>query len=370
MSDTEPTPGKDAPAAPRVPNSPPPATPSSTGAAGPAPSATETPAPPRKPRIGDTMPAPPSASGQQEGAQRQQSGQGQQSGSGQPGEPGTGNPRNRRRRRRGRGGGGGGGGGQHDQGQRGRAVRWQRSRAERQAVGRQRTGRPSTWFPAVVRAVGRTPVVRAGRRARAARGGATDAGRGGPGQLRAAPGARREDPPQAFGAQPQGQGARSLPDAGARHPEATHIAVLEGRSLVEHYVARPSDDVFQIHGNIYVGRVENVLPGMEAAFIDIATPKNAVLYRSDVTCDPDDVGGWRRAPHRAGAEGPPAGAVPGDQEPDRTQGSPSHPGGVDPRAFRGVRTQLHHGRDLQAAPRRRAQAAAPILDKARPRGTG
>lgn len=70
--------------------------------------------------------------------------------------------------------------------------------------------------------------------------------------------------------------------------EATHIAVLEGRSLVEHYVARPSDDVYQIHGNIYVGRVENVLPGMEAAFVDIATPKNAVLYRSDVTWDPDD----------------------------------------------------------------------------------
>jgi ribonuclease E len=73
--------------------------------------------------------------------------------------------------------------------------------------------------------------------------------------------------------------------------EATHIAVQEGRSLVEHYVARPSDDVYQIHGNIYVGRVENVLPGMEAAFIDIATPKNAVLYRSDVTWDPDDVEG-------------------------------------------------------------------------------
>ena len=72
-------------------------------------------------------------------------------------------------------------------------------------------------------------------------------------------------------------------------PDATHIAILEGRSLVEHFVSRPADDVAQIHGNIYVGRVENVLPGMEAAFIDIATPKNAVLYRSDVQYDPDDV---------------------------------------------------------------------------------
>ena len=71
--------------------------------------------------------------------------------------------------------------------------------------------------------------------------------------------------------------------------DATHIAILEGRSLVEHYVSRPADDVFQIHGNIYVGKVENVLPGMEAAFIDIATPKNAVLYQSDVQYDADDV---------------------------------------------------------------------------------
>jgi ribonuclease E len=69
----------------------------------------------------------------------------------------------------------------------------------------------------------------------------------------------------------------------------TQIAVLEGRSLVEHQVSRPSDDVSQIHGNIYTGRVQNVLPGMEAAFIDIATPKNAVLYRGDVQYDPEDI---------------------------------------------------------------------------------
>lgn len=69
----------------------------------------------------------------------------------------------------------------------------------------------------------------------------------------------------------------------------TQVAVLEGRSLIEHYVSRPADDVSQIHGNIYLGRVQNVLPGMEAAFVDIATPKNAVLYRGDVQYDPEDV---------------------------------------------------------------------------------
>jgi len=72
-------------------------------------------------------------------------------------------------------------------------------------------------------------------------------------------------------------------------PKATQIAVLEGRSLIEHYVSHPADDVSQIHGNVYLGRVQNVLPGMEAAFVDIGTPKNAVLYRGDVHYDPEDI---------------------------------------------------------------------------------
>ena len=75
------------------------------------------------------------------------------------------------------------------------------------------------------------------------------------------------------------------PDSG----RVAQIAVLEGRALIEHYVSRPADDVCQIHGNIYLGRVQNVLPGMEAAFVDIGTPKNAVLYRGDVQYDPEDV---------------------------------------------------------------------------------
>ncbi len=70
---------------------------------------------------------------------------------------------------------------------------------------------------------------------------------------------------------------------------ATQIAILEGRALIEHYVSRPADDVTQIHGNVYLGRVQNVLPGMEAAFVDIATPKNAVLYRGDLTFDKHDL---------------------------------------------------------------------------------
>jgi ribonuclease E len=80
--------------------------------------------------------------------------------------------------------------------------------------------------------------------------------------------------------------------------KATQIAVLEGRSLIEHYVSRPSDDVSQIHGNVYLARVQNVLPGMEAAFVDIGTPKNAVLYRGDVHYDPEDI-------ERSGTKGRP-----------------------------------------------------------------
>jgi ribonuclease E len=71
--------------------------------------------------------------------------------------------------------------------------------------------------------------------------------------------------------------------------QATQIAVLEGRSLLEHYVSRPQDDISQIDGNIYQAKVQNVLPGMEAAFVDIGTPKNAVLYRGDVQYDREDL---------------------------------------------------------------------------------
>jgi ribonuclease E len=72
-------------------------------------------------------------------------------------------------------------------------------------------------------------------------------------------------------------------------PGMAQVGVLEGRNLIEHYVSRPADDISQIHGNIYLGRVQNVLPGMEAAFVDIATPKNAVLYRGDVQYDAEDI---------------------------------------------------------------------------------
>jgi ribonuclease E len=74
----------------------------------------------------------------------------------------------------------------------------------------------------------------------------------------------------------------------------SQIAVLEGRNLIEHYVSEPEDDIWSIDGNIYLGRVQNVLPGMEAAFIDIGTPKNGVLYQGDVAFDASEVDGGEK----------------------------------------------------------------------------
>ena len=71
----------------------------------------------------------------------------------------------------------------------------------------------------------------------------------------------------------------------------TQIGVLEGRSLIEHYVSHPANDWSEIHGNVYLGKVQNVLPGMEAAFVDIGTPKNAVLYRGDLQFDDQEIDG-------------------------------------------------------------------------------
>ncbi|HLR27771.1 MAG TPA: Rne/Rng family ribonuclease, partial [Ruania sp.] len=63
----------------------------------------------------------------------------------------------------------------------------------------------------------------------------------------------------------------------------TQIAVLEDDVLVEHYVARKSQT--SMVGNVYLGRVQNVLPSMEAAFVDLGKGRNAVLYAGEVNWD-------------------------------------------------------------------------------------
>ena len=61
------------------------------------------------------------------------------------------------------------------------------------------------------------------------------------------------------------------------------IALLEDGLLVEHYVARHTQ--VSMVGNVYVGRVQNVLPSMEAAFVDLGRGRNAVLYAGEVNWD-------------------------------------------------------------------------------------
>ena len=67
------------------------------------------------------------------------------------------------------------------------------------------------------------------------------------------------------------------------HDGLDQIAILEDGLLVEHYVARRTQS--SMVGNIYLGRVQNVLPSMEAAFVDVGRGRNAVLYAGEVNWD-------------------------------------------------------------------------------------
>jgi ribonuclease E len=72
----------------------------------------------------------------------------------------------------------------------------------------------------------------------------------------------------------------------------TQIAVLEDGVLVEHYVSQQSQ--VAMAGNVYLGRVQNVLPSMEAAFVDVGKGRNAVLYAGEVNWDAAGLDGQPR----------------------------------------------------------------------------
>jgi ribonuclease E len=73
------------------------------------------------------------------------------------------------------------------------------------------------------------------------------------------------------------------------HGERDQIAVLEEDALVQHYVTRTG--ATSMVGNVYLGRVQNVLPGMEAAFVDVGRGRNGVLYAGEVNYRPEDLEG-------------------------------------------------------------------------------
>ncbi len=75
------------------------------------------------------------------------------------------------------------------------------------------------------------------------------------------------------------------------HGDRDQIAVLEENMLVQHYVTRRG--AHSMVGNVYLGRIQNVLPGMEAAFVDIGRGRNGVLYAGEVNYSPEDLDGGR-----------------------------------------------------------------------------
>ncbi len=206
----------------------------------------------RKPQIGDTRPAPPSEDGGDDAP-------GGGGGEGRPGE-GTSSSARRRRRRGGRGRGSGGGGDDQNGGggQGGNRGGGRGGGGNRNQGGGNRGGGREAVTPVEALMTDDEDALELDEKS-----------------LKRRRGRRRK-----------GRAVGRYSMAVSMTGGVTQIAVLEGRSLVEHQVSRPSDDISQIHGNIYIGRVQNVLPGMEAAFIDISTPKNAVLYRATSSTTP------------------------------------------------------------------------------------
>ena len=89
---------------------------------------------------------------------------------------------------------------------------------------------------------------------------------------------------------------------------------------------RGQDQDASLIGNVYLGKVQNVLPTMEAAFVDIGRGRNAVLYAGEVDWDAAaEPRGQPGASHRARAEARRQGSGPGHQRPGRSQGRPSPP---------------------------------------------
>ncbi|WP_344253777.1 Rne/Rng family ribonuclease, partial [Pseudonocardia hydrocarbonoxydans] len=91
--------------------------------------------------------------------------------------------------------------------------------------------------------------------------------------------------------------------------DRVEIGVLEDDVLVEHFVAdgagRDGGTGRSMVGNIYLGRVQNVLPSMEAAFVDIGRGRNAVLYAGEVDWDAAGLGGKARKIEQALHSGDP-----------------------------------------------------------------
>jgi len=84
------------------------------------------------------------------------------------------------------------------------------------------------------------------------------------------------------------------------------IGIVEDGVLVEHYVSRSAQNSgAPMAGNVYLGRVQNVLPSMEAAFVDVGKGRNAVLYAGEVNWDAAGLEGQPRRIEQALKSGDP-----------------------------------------------------------------
>jgi ribonuclease E len=134
---------------------------------------------------------------------------------------------------------------------------------------------------------------------------------------------------EALGSAADGRGARQRPAESAAYlmcvqvrPTLTQVAVCSKGRTLNRALRQPSRRRRQPDPRQHLPRqVQNVLPGMEAAFVDIATPKNAVLYRGDVQYDAEDIVEKAAAAHRDSARAQAAHHLPGHEEPDRAKGA-------------------------------------------------
>src|SRR5699024_5112508 len=85
------------------------------------------------------------------------------------------------------------------------------------------------------------------------------------------------------------------------HGLMTQVGVLEDKVLVEHFVT--TESARSMVGNVYLGRVQNVLPSMEAAFVDIGRGRNGVLYAGEVNWEAAGLGGKARRIEQARKSG-------------------------------------------------------------------
>ena len=119
-----------------------------------------------------------------------------------------------------------------------------------------------------------------------------------------------------------------------------------------------------IAGNVYKGVVDNVLPGMEASFVDIGLEKNGFLYVDEIVV-PELEGKRHGRPHPGADRARPGGARPGGQGPDGHEGRPAHDRDLAPRPLPRLRPVRGRHRRLAPPGGRGARAAEGDLQGAR-----